>query len=103
MKKGLFANSRLSIAIKLSFIAGLLTLLLLGANLSVFLTLESNMVSLIFDEYASKMDASIVQRSEQQREELKENVATHAVMIGNAAATFIYGYDKVSLQRMLEA
>ncbi len=93
----LSANRKTSIAIKTAISAGTVILFLLAINGIVFNRLESNLVSAIFDEYATKTAKAIDIQGEKQRETLKKSVAIHSEVLGNAAATFIYGLDRVSL------
>ncbi len=103
MDAGIFSESKMGIAIKTAITAGVVILLLLTVNGVIFLRLESRLVSKIFDEYVQKIEKAIDEQGAKQTEVLKENLASHAVVIGNAVATFIYNLDKVSLERMLES
>ncbi len=100
---GIFDESKMGIANKTAITAGCVIMLLLLANGAIFLRLESKLVSKIFDGYVQKIENAIDQQGEKQKSVLQENLANHAVVIGNAAATFIYNLDKVSLERMLSS
>lgn len=103
MKLGVIPNRNISIALKTAVTAGVLVLLLQLANGGLFLWLESNLVSLIFDEYVAKIEQTIDDQGEKQKNNLENNIAIHANVLGNAAATFLYNLDKNSLNRMLNA
>ena len=65
--------------------------------------MESSLVSSILDEYVKKVDEEIEDQGNIQTKTLQDNVAIHATVLGNAAATFLYNLDKTSMERMLEA
>ncbi|MFZ5572424.1 MAG: methyl-accepting chemotaxis protein [Thermodesulfobacteriota bacterium] len=98
---GAWEESKLGIAVKTSVAAGFVIMVLLLANGAVFLFLESELVAKIFAGYVQKIEKAIDQQGEKQKRVLQENLIHHADVIGNAAATFIYNLDKVSLERML--
>jgi methyl-accepting chemotaxis protein len=103
MKLRLQENIKMSIAVKAAIACGTLILLLLGINGTIFQQLESNLVALIFDEYVQKVDKTIDQQGEKQKNNLQANVAIHADVLGNAMATFLYNLDKASMKRMFES
>ncbi|MFZ5572423.1 MAG: methyl-accepting chemotaxis protein [Thermodesulfobacteriota bacterium] len=103
MEFRLLRNSKMGIAIKTAIAVGVMILILLTINGVIFLRLESSLVSQILNEYVQKVDKAIDQQGEKQRQGLKENLANHALVLGNAVATFIYNLDKSSLEQMLSA
>ncbi len=103
MEFRLLRNSKMGIAIKTAIAVGMMILILLTINGVIFLRLESSLVNHILNEYVSKVDKAIDQQGEKQTQGLKENLASHALVVGNAVATFIYNLDKSSLEQMLSA
>jgi methyl-accepting chemotaxis protein len=97
------SNSKLGIAVKTAIVAGILVLLLQMANGGLFLWFQSNLVNLIFDEYVQKVEQTIDQQGQKQEQSLEEAIEIHANVLGNASATFIYNFDKTSLERMMDA
>lgn len=103
MNFNFIGNRKMSIAFKTAISAGILILLLQMANGGLFLYLENKLVSLIFDEYVTKVEQTIDQQVTKQQSTLRQNVEIHANVLGNASATFLYNFDKNSLGRMLNA
>ncbi len=97
------SKSKMGIAIKSAIAVGTVILILLALNGTVFLLLEKKLVDHILNEYVLKVGKAIDQQGQKQTQALKENVATHATVLGNAVATFVYNLDKSSLEQMLGA
>ncbi|MCG8639117.1 MAG: hypothetical protein MI862_05250, partial [Desulfobacterales bacterium] len=92
-----------SIALKTAIAAGTLVLVLQAASGALFLWQESNLVSLIFDEYVRKIEWTIDHQGEKEESTLLNNIEIHASVLANASGTFLYNFDTNALGRLLDA
>lgn len=91
----------LSIAVKTSVSCGILIFLLLAVNTVVTNVIEHRLVSSVFSQYSSAVSKIIDTQSETQQQELKATVDINIDMLAGAAATLLYNFDTVSMDRML--
>jgi len=96
------AGRTLGIAVKTSVSCGILILLLLGLNTIIANVLEQRLVSSIFTQYSQGVSAIIDNQSKTQQDELKATLDVNIDMLAGAAATLLYNFDTVSMERMLK-
>ncbi len=99
----ILGKKKIGIAVKTAIAAGILVFLLQMANGGLSLWFQSNLVNLIFGEYVQKVEQTIDQQGQKQKQSLEEAIVIHANVLGNASATFLYNFDKNSLGRMMDA
>ena len=103
MKARELLTRKFGIAIKTALACAALIVIMLTINVLVFSRLESNLVTLIFDQYVQKIDQTIERQADKQMEDLKTSVSINVQVLSNAAAFFMYNLDKPSLENMLSA
>ncbi|MFT5699747.1 MAG: methyl-accepting chemotaxis protein [Desulforhopalus sp.] len=90
-----------SIALKTSASCGVFIFLLLSLNTIVSNILEQRLVSSIFSQYSQEVESIIDRQGQVRQEELRSVVATNIEMLAGAAATLLYNFDTVSMERLL--
>ncbi len=90
-----------SIALKTSVSCGILIILLLGLNTAVSYILERKLVSSIFAQYSEGVESVISSQGQERQEELRATVNSNIDMLSGAAATLLYNFDTLSMERML--
>jgi len=75
---------------------------LLGLNTVIANFLEQRLVSSIFTQYSQGVSAIIDNQSKAQQDELKATLDVNIDMLAGAAATLLYNFDTVSMERMLK-
>lgn len=90
-----------SIALKTSVSCGILIFLLLSLNTIFSNVLEKRLVSSIFAQYSEGVETVISSQGQERQEELRATVLSNIDMLSGAAATLLYNFDTLSMERML--
>jgi methyl-accepting chemotaxis protein len=96
-------SRRSSVAAKVSALAALASLLLLGCGSYVLIQYEIALINTYDLQYRSKIHSAIESRANQEIQAMQDNVALNTEILAGGIAVFLYNINAVELAKTLDA
>jgi len=95
-------NSNFGIANKTAMLSGAVLMVVLLINGLIFQRLESNLVALVFGQYATNVEQAIDDQGQKQKKTLQKSIVINTRILGDASASLLANFDMSSLRRLME-
>ena len=94
---------RFGIALKTSFITGVIVFIVLSFAGFIIMHMESNLIEFVIDSHVSAIERELGDKKEEQTQKLKENIETISEISGGMMAILLYTEDSSSLKMSLKS
>ncbi len=98
---GSVSRKKLGISAQISFISGIIVLLIFSLSSIFFLYLESDLINNIIEKYSAELEKTIDEQGNIQKESLSDRMKTNTGIFARISPNFIYNYDKNALESMI--